>query len=112
MLFVESRQTENGSTSNGTSESNDGPSRKSIEELMNVILANEGDYVYILSLSGKIVQATSSKPELRKAYLLLSTKVVFYGLYYYTHMFLQDKIKLLSKPCWDIFRISECLKRF
>jgi len=51
------------------------PTKKSIEELMNVILANEGDYIFILSLSGKIVKETSSKPELRKAYLLLSTKV-------------------------------------
>ena len=42
---------------------------------MNVILENEGDYVFILSLSGKIVKATSSKPELRKSYLLLSAKV-------------------------------------
>ena len=45
------------------------------EELMKVILANEGDYIFILSLSGKIVKQTSSKAELRKAYLLLSTKV-------------------------------------
>ena len=42
---------------------------------MNVILENEGDYVFILSLSGKIIKATSSKPELRKSYLLLSAKV-------------------------------------
>ena len=54
------------------------PAKKSIEELMNVILANEGDYIFILSLSGKIVKETSSKPELRKAYLLLSTKVYIY----------------------------------
>ena len=45
------------------------------EELMNVILANEGDYVFILSLSGKIVKPSSSKAELRKAYLMLSSKV-------------------------------------
>ena len=45
------------------------------EELMNVILANEGDYIFILSLSGKIVKQSSSKAELRKAYLLLSSKV-------------------------------------
>ena len=56
------------------------PTKKSIEELMNVILANEGDYIFILSLSGKIVKETSSKPELRKAYLLLSTKVYWYIL--------------------------------
>ena len=42
---------------------------------MKVILENEGDYVFILSLSGKIVKENSSKAELRKAYLLLSTKV-------------------------------------
>eukprot|EP00092_Neocalanus_flemingeri_P035736 GFUD01038909.1.p1 GENE.GFUD01038909.1~~GFUD01038909.1.p1 ORF type:complete len:594 (+),score=205.46 GFUD01038909.1:50-1783(+) len=45
------------------------------EELMNVILANEGDYVFILSLSGKMVKVSSSKAELRKSYLLLSAKV-------------------------------------
>ena len=59
------------------------PAKKSIEELMNVILANEGDYIFILSLSGKIVKETSSKPELRKAYLLLSTKVFILKLIYY-----------------------------
>jgi len=52
-----------------------GGSANTTEELMNVILANEGDYVFILSLSGKIVKASSSKAELRKSYLLLSTKV-------------------------------------
>jgi len=52
-----------------------GGSENTTEELMNVILANEGDYVFILSLSGKIVKASSSKAELRKSYLLLSTKV-------------------------------------
>ena len=42
------------------------------EELMNVILANEGDYVF----SGWwMVKATSSKAELRKSYLFLSAKV-------------------------------------
>ena len=45
------------------------------EELMSVILANEGDYIFILSLSGKMVKQSSSKAELRKAYLLLSSKV-------------------------------------
>jgi len=49
--------------------------RDTTEDLMNVILANEGDYVFILSLSGKIVKASSSKAELRKSYLLLSAKV-------------------------------------
>jgi len=52
-----------------------GGSENTTEELMNVILANEGDYVFILSLSGKMVKASSSKAELRKCYLLLSTKV-------------------------------------
>jgi len=52
-----------------------GGSDNTTEELMNVILANEGDYVFILSLSGKMVKASSSKAELRKSYLLLSTKV-------------------------------------
>ena len=42
---------------------------------MKVVLANEGDYVFILSLSGKMVRETSSKAELRKSYLLLSSKV-------------------------------------
>ena len=42
---------------------------------MKVVLANEGDYVFILSLSGKMVKNTSSKAELRKSYLLLSSKV-------------------------------------
>ena len=35
------------------------------EELMSVILANEGDYIFILSLSGKMVKQSSSKAELR-----------------------------------------------
>jgi len=52
-----------------------GGSDNTTEELMNAILANEGDYVFILSLSGKMVKASSSKAELRKSYLLLSTKV-------------------------------------
>jgi len=47
----------------------------STEELMNAIMENEGDYVFILSLSGKMVKETSSKAELRRAYLGLSTKV-------------------------------------
>ena len=72
--FLESKQATNGKEANQT-DSEDGPSKKSIEELMNVILVNEGDYVFILSLSGKIIKATSSKPDLRKAYLLLSAKV-------------------------------------
>ena len=42
---------------------------------MRAILANEGDHVFILSLSGKMVRQNSSKAELRKSYLLLSSKV-------------------------------------
>jgi len=57
---------------NGSSEAK---TDKSTGELMKVILDNEGDFVFILSLSGKIVKANSSKAELRKAYLLLSAKV-------------------------------------
>lgn len=45
------------------------------EELMNAIMANEGDYVFVLSLSGKYVSQSSSKTDLRKAYLMVSTKV-------------------------------------
>ena len=65
----ESSNTDTGDTDNTSSIAN------SNEDLMNVILANEGDYVFILSLSGKIVKASSSKAELRKSYLLLSTKI-------------------------------------
>ena len=45
------------------------------EELINAIIANEGDYVFVLSLSGKYVTQSSSKTDLRKAYLMVSTKV-------------------------------------
>jgi len=68
-------------TSNNASENgeNNGSSEaktdKSTGELMKVILDNEGDFVFILSLSGRIVKSNSSKAELRKAYLLLSAKV-------------------------------------
>jgi len=67
-----------GKSSSGDKDDNDGggdEGKDTTEELMNVILANEGDYVFILSLSGKIVKASSSKAELRKSYLLLSAKV-------------------------------------
>ena len=74
--FSDSKKSNKDDGENGETSNEPGfPTRKSIEELMNVILANEGDYIFILSLSGKIVKETSSKPELRKAYLLLSTKV-------------------------------------
>merc|ERR1712106_1253441 len=45
------------------------------EELMNVIIANEGEYVFVLSLAGALVSAHSSKADLRRAYLKVSTKV-------------------------------------
>jgi len=56
-------------------ENGGGAEKSTTEELMNVIMQNEGDYEFILSLSGKMVKATSSKPELRRAYLLVSAKV-------------------------------------
>ena len=46
-----------------------------VKDLMEAIIANEGDFIFILSLSGKMVKATSSKAELRKAYFILSSKV-------------------------------------
>jgi hypothetical protein len=45
------------------------------KELFDAIVEAEGDHVFVLSLSGNKISATSSKPELRRAYLLLSTKV-------------------------------------
>ena len=42
---------------------------------MELIMAHEGEHTFILSLSGRMVAATSSKVELRKAYLLVSAKV-------------------------------------
>ena len=50
-------------------------SGSSVVDLMEAINANEGDFAFILSLSGKIVKATSSKAELRKSYFILSSKV-------------------------------------
>ena len=50
-------------------------SGNNVVDLMEAITSNEGDFAFILSLSGKIVKATSSKAELRKAYFLLSSKV-------------------------------------
>ena len=46
-----------------------------LTDLMEAIVANAGDFVFILCLSGKFVKATSSKAELRKAYFILSSKV-------------------------------------
>lgn len=48
---------------------------KDNKDLFNAILENEGEFEFVLSLSGKSVSKSSSKPDLRKAYLLLSTKV-------------------------------------
>ena len=45
------------------------------EALMEVMMAHAGEHTYILSLSGRMVAATSSKAELRKAYFMLSAKV-------------------------------------
>ena len=45
------------------------------KELFNALIENDGDYEFVLSLSGKTVSKDSSKPELRRAYLLLSAKV-------------------------------------
>ena len=42
---------------------------------MEVIMSHAGEHTYILSLSGRMVAATSSKAELRKAYLMVSAKV-------------------------------------
>ena len=56
-----------GDADNGKQDSN--------EALMEVIMSHAGEHTYILSLSGKMVAATSSKAELRKAYLMVSAKV-------------------------------------
>ncbi len=55
--------------------SNDGEPPESNKELFEAIIEAEGDHTFVLSLSGKIVSAASSKPDLRRSYLLLSTKV-------------------------------------
>lgn len=44
-------------------------------DLMEAINANEGDFAFVLSLSGRMVKSTSSKAELRKAYFILSSKI-------------------------------------
>lgn len=53
---------------------NAGVETENNKELLDAIIEAEGDYVFVLSLSGKKISATSSKPDLRRAYLLLSTK--------------------------------------
>jgi len=53
---------------------NDEASAK-MRALLEAIVGNEGDNAFVLSLSGKEVTKLSGKPDLRKAYLLLSTKV-------------------------------------
>ena len=45
------------------------------KRLFETILENEGNHELILSLSGRTVTKVSSKPELRRAYLILSSKV-------------------------------------
>lgn len=57
----------------GDSVNDDGDNTKG--ELINTILSNEGEYVFILCLSGKIVSSSSSKADLRRAYLVVSSKV-------------------------------------
>ena len=61
----------------GDTEGDGGDSGKgdSNEALMEVIMAHAGEHTYILSLSGRMIAATSSKAELRKAYLMVSAKV-------------------------------------
>jgi len=66
-----STSNESGSTS-ASGKSNEGDAKN---ELFKIILENEDNYPFILSLSGKKIQANSGKAELRKAYLLLSSKV-------------------------------------
>ena len=60
------------SVGNGSSSSSVDPARGG---LFKAILENEDDHHFLLSLSGKTVSASSDKNELRRAYLLLSTKV-------------------------------------
>ena len=53
----------------------DGVSRGASKELFAAIIENEGQSELILSLSGKVVSAASNKADLRRAYLLLSSKL-------------------------------------
>lgn len=63
-------------TSSNKVESNGGSGMDaSTKALLEAIVTNEGNNAFILSLSGKVVSTQSSKGDLRKAYLLLSTKV-------------------------------------
>ena len=70
------QQNQKGASSSTKAKTNDvedtGSNNK---ELFDAIIEAEGDFAFVLSLSGKIVSATSGKPDLRRAYLLLSTKV-------------------------------------
>lgn len=71
---------ENGSSSKdssvaGGSKGSGGEQGDAKNDLFKAILTNEDDYPFILSLSGKSIQASSGKAELRRAYLLLSAKV-------------------------------------
>eukprot|EP00116_Pleurobrachia_bachei_P003102 sb/3463364/ len=76
-LAIHFTKTAESSTSGSVGEKDSGgqPAADNREDLMNAILENEGDFAFVLSLSGKIVKATSGKAELRKAYFLLSSKV-------------------------------------
>ena len=58
-----------GSTTNGGGQDN------AKNDLFKAILNNEDNYSFVLSLSGKKIQASSGKADLRRAYLLLSAKV-------------------------------------
>jgi len=62
-----------GESTNGTSGGEEKDDAK--HELMKAIIANEGDYVFVLSLSGTLVSKNSSKADLRRAYLKVSTRV-------------------------------------
>ena len=57
------------------SKSTGGAQNDAKNDLFKAILDSEDNYPFILSLSGKKIQASSGKADLRRAYLLLSTKV-------------------------------------
>lgn len=62
-------------TNEEKSSSSSGEQNKAKKDLFQAILDNEDNYSFVLSLSGKQIQASSGKADLRRAYLLLSTKV-------------------------------------
>lgn len=71
------KQESSSSSKTGTTSEKNGSSNQNSakHEVFQAILENEENYAFILSLSGKQIQASSSKPDLRRAYLLLSAKV-------------------------------------